>query len=163
MISRRTFTLTLLAMLATATSCEPPAERQGPVRRAQLGLFFGGQVQERDEIPFTLDRSKQTQGFRIDFAAPLAAPLDIRWEIDRPKIRGNGRVAELGAGQARVGQERFDHELPFEPGHPLGTWNVRVIAGEQIVIDRPVLVYDARARRRALKDREASLSKGAGR
>jgi len=163
MISRRTLSVMLLSLLATTTSCEPPTERQSLVRRAQLGLFFGGQVQERDEIPFTLDRSKQTQGFRIDFVAPLTEPLAIRWEIDRPKVRGNGRVAELGADQARVGQERFDHELPFEPGHPLGTWNFRVIAGEQIVIDRPVLVYDARARRRALKEREASLSKGAER
>jgi hypothetical protein len=40
--------------------------------------------------------------------------------------------------------------LPFSPDDPLGLWNIRVLVGDQVVIDRPFVVYDAieRARRR---------------
>lgn len=147
--------LLVAATLVGAFGCRPHAE---PERRAQLGIFFGGQIQERDEIPFTLDRAKQTQGFRIDFGRPLSASAKIRWEVDRPRVRGPGRATELGQAEARVGQERFDQEIRFEPGQPLGTWNFRVLVEDDLVIDRPVLVYDARARRRAIREAEKSVA-----
>src|SRR5437868_2548635 len=52
------------------------------VRRAEFGVLFGGQIQERRELPFELDRSKQTLGFRIDFSEPLGADTEIEWRID---------------------------------------------------------------------------------
>jgi hypothetical protein len=133
--------------LLVVVGCKREARAPGPVRAAELGVFFGGQVQDRQEIPFCLDRGKQTQGFRLEFAAPLTAPLRVRWEIDRPGPRGKGRAVEHGEAQARVGMERFDHELPFKPGDPLGTWNVRVFVGDERVLDRRIAIYDARRRR----------------
>jgi hypothetical protein len=146
--------------LALLMGCERPRADPGPVESAELGVFFGGQVQERDEIPFELDRAKQTVGVRIDFRKPLAHPATVSWEIDMPgssrrarAIEGRkdqGRVTKLGQARARAGQSRFDHVLFFEPGDPLGVWNFRVQVDDQVVIDRPVLVYSEALRRQAL-------------
>jgi hypothetical protein len=151
MITRLSWLVLGVAVLLSL-GCERRPTETGPVAHAALGIFFGGQVQERQEIPFTLDRAKQTQGFVVEFAAPLTRPLKIHWEIDRPQVRGKGRLTEIFDSEARVGQTRFDQEIRFEPGHPLGTWNFRVMVENQIVIDRPVLIYDARARRRAMRE-----------
>lgn len=131
-----------------AAGCEKPAA-EGLVEHASFGIFFGGQIQERNEIPFTLDRTKQRQGFRIAFRAPLSSEVPIHWELDRPALRGKGRRVVLGDSIARAGQSSFEVELPFQPGDPLGTWNVRVTIADEAAIDRPVLVYDAQARLRA--------------
>jgi hypothetical protein len=148
-----------LALTALASGCLAPEPRRGLVERAEFGIFFGGQVQERDEIPFTLDRGKQRTGFRIEFHEPLSHPLDVSWELDMPGTtrrgsdprgrRGMGRIVKTGVAPAPAGEKRLEIELPLSPGDPLGTWNVRVVIAEQIVIDRPFLVYDAAARRRA--------------
>ncbi|MCC6903820.1 MAG: hypothetical protein IT377_32935 [Polyangiaceae bacterium] len=145
-LSRRALLVGLA--LASAAACDRPAAPQGPVARAELGVFFGGQVQERKEIPFTLDRNRQTQGFRLTFHQPLARPAEIRWEIDRPGPRGRGRAVELGESQARVGMTVLDRELSMKPGDPLGTWKIRVFVDGEVALDRSVVIYDAAARTR---------------
>ena len=160
---RRAFLLLPLLMLA---ACSEPPRSDRLVESAEFGIFWGGQVQERDEIPFSLDRSKQIQGVRIELAAPAKAPLEVSWELDMPGStrrardaqgrRGKGRVVKTGRTEMRQGQDRLDLELPFEPGDPLGTWNVRVSVAGETVVDRPFLVYDAGARKRAKREqREA--------
>jgi hypothetical protein len=134
---------------------EPP--RDELVARAQFGVFYGGQVQERQEIPFVLDRTKQTHGIRIDFARPLPQALRVSWELDMPgsskRVRdragriGGGRLVKLQEVLVPAGRTRFDQMLPFEPGDPLGTWNIRVLVEDQVVIDRPFLVFSPAARR----------------
>jgi hypothetical protein len=146
------------ALLLLQLGCEPKARSEGLVRRAQFGVFFGGQVQEREQIPFEIDQARQVQGLRIDFVRPLPHPLKVSWEIDRPlpqrrataKRRSeNERVVEMGEARAQAGQARFDKVLPFKPGDPLGTWNIRVVLGQELVLDRRFLVYDADERARA--------------
>lgn len=147
----------LLACLALfALGCDAGTSKKEPPVRGELGVFFGGQVQERREIPFTLDRTRQTQGFRLKFREPLRAPLEVRWEVDRPGPRGRGRAVELGDARVRASAESFDQEIAFRPGDPLGTWNIRVFAGNELVLDRPLFIYDAAARR---AERRAALSK----
>jgi hypothetical protein len=144
-----------LVLSALVAGC---VERRTPdrlVAKAELGLFFGGQIQERDEIPFVLDRAKQTQGFRVEFSHVLAKPAHVRWEIDRPNPKQRGRAVTLAQADVRAGLDRFDQEIAFQPGDPLGVWNVRVIVDDQVVIDRPVSVYDVAARKRAIKEAEA--------
>ena len=150
----------LLMGLFVAGCAEAP-RRQGPVASAEFGIFFGGQVQERDELPFNLDRARQSQGFRLQFHAPLAEPLPVAWELDMPGAgrRREGRVTKTGQAAARAGLSRLDQELPFEPGDPLGTWNVRVLVDGAPVIDRPFVVYDPAARRRARREAEAKRAK----
>jgi hypothetical protein len=149
-------------LACTLVTCESRPTGEKLVQSAQFGVFYGGQVQERKEIPFELDRSKQEHGFRIDFTRPLARDLEVSWEINMPgstrRVRdrrgrlGRGRLVKLGEAVVVAGRKRFDKLLPFEPGDPLGLWNIRVVVHEQVLIDRPFLVYDARARKRARRD-----------
>jgi hypothetical protein len=130
-------------------SCEKQTDTPKRVEKAELGIFFGGQVQERDQIPFTLDRAKQTQGFRIQFREPLPKTARVHWEIDQPGPRSKSRIARLGETQARAGMEQLDQELEFKPGDPLGVWNIRVLVDDELVIDRPILVFDMSERKKA--------------
>jgi len=160
-MSRFSRPLLLSIALAGTGACEP--ERPPPlVKSAKFGVFFGGQIQERRDIPFELDRTRQSQGFRLDFSAPLASDLSITWKLTVPEApspahKKTARDAPAapersrslsGVDTARAGATRFEHETPFEPGDPLGLWNVRVVLDGKVVIDRPVEVYDATARAR---------------
>jgi hypothetical protein len=124
------------------------------VERAAFGVFFGGQIQDRKELPFELDQTKQRIGIRIDFRAPLSHSVPVGWEIARP-LNGKGkrgdapadRVIEVGDLAARVGEARLDVPLLLRQGQGLGTWHVRVKVGGRQVIDRDVFVFDPRDRR----------------
>jgi len=161
-LPRRLLPLVSGCLALALVACKSPPTEARLVERAQFGVFYGGQVQERKEIPFELDRAKQEHGFRIDFAQPLAEGITVSWEIDMPgstrRVRdrrgrlGKGRLVKLGEAVVSAGRKRFDQLLPFQPGDPLGLWNIRVVLREQVLIDRPFLVYDARARKRALRD-----------
>jgi hypothetical protein len=154
----RTGVLVVAAVVLAWAGCKP--EQPPPlVESAKFGIFFGGQIEERREIPFQLDRTRQTQGFRVDFSAPLTDDTPVEWRIDVPKSKPaptkkpprdvetppSARVLS-GVEHVRAGETRFDRETPFEPGDPLGLWNVRVVVRGKVVIDRPVEVYDAAAR-----------------
>jgi hypothetical protein len=128
--------------------------------RAEFGIFYGGQVQERQEIPLVLDRAQQLQGFRLQRAPPPAEPLTVRWELSKP---GTGRrlrsprgfevprLVQSGQAEWRAGEPVFEQALPFAAGDPTGLWNLRVVYGDRAVLDRPFLVFDERARERARK------------
>jgi hypothetical protein len=119
----------------------------GPVRNAEFGVFYGGQVQERDQIPLVVDQTKQSHGIRIEFEEPLKEELTIHWELDMPGttrgvrdergVRGRGRLVKHDQAIVPRGRSRFDQVLGFEPGDPVGMWNVRVRVEDQVVIDRP--------------------------
>ena len=106
----------VLWAMACAVACDPPAAAVGPVARAELGVFFGGPVQERAEIPFTLDRNRQTQGFRLTFHRALSRPGEIRWEVDPPGPEHRDRSCiERCGGKSMVvveGAERPDQLTP---------------------------------------------------
>ena len=77
----------MLLALSTAPvvlCCARPAPTAF-VKSAKLGVFYGGQVEERTDVPFELDPGKQTQGFRLEFSAPLAEDTDVDWRIEIPK------------------------------------------------------------------------------
>ncbi len=157
----------MLLLLATLGCAEPNEEPPRLVRQAEFGVFFGGQVQERREIPLEVDRTRQVQGFRLQFSGPLSEPLEVEWEIDMPGNarrvrdlkgrRGLGRRTVLGHATVPRGATRFDRELPFVPEDSPGMWNVRVIVGDGVVIDRPVLVFDPAQRRRVRQEERAAL------
>lgn len=154
---------TLLAFSASpaALSCERPAPPPF-VKSAKLGVFYGGQVEERSEVPFELDPGKQTQGFRLEFSAPLAEDTEVEWRIEIPKAdperkrrpRAAGELATpprtsvSGKDVAHTRETTLDHLLTFHPGDPLGLWNVRVVVRGKVVIDRPIEVFDPVARKR---------------
>ncbi|MET0410539.1 MAG: hypothetical protein ABW217_04560 [Polyangiaceae bacterium] len=150
-----------LVWLVLGVGCRAPADAT-PGVVAKFGLFFGGQVQERSELPFELDRARQVQGFRIELEQPPAQALDVRWELSLPSsklaVDDQGRKAPArrtrsGQLSMRPGEPRLEQTLPFASDDPLGLWNIRVLLGDRVVIDRPFLVYDARARAAQIAER----------
>ena len=157
-----------LAALALLAACTTPSHATAPGVRAEFGLFYGGQVQERDEIPLSLDTARQRQGFRLTYTPPPAQPLEVRWELGKPGQgrrtpdsqgrRGRPRPVELGRAHFRSGEPVFEQPLAFAPDDPLGLWNIRVLVGDRVVLERPFVVYDPveRARReQALAEADA--------
>jgi hypothetical protein len=146
-----------LALFALfALGCHEKPEPDPLLERAAFGVFFGGQIQDRKELPFELDPAKQSLGIRVDFREPLTRPVRVSWEIERPLNAkasaskgdaGQERVTEVGEAQARLGERRLDVPVLLRPGQVLGTWHVRVKVEERAVIDRDVLVFDPRERR----------------
>jgi hypothetical protein len=159
----------LLGLLAVA-ACDArsdAAARDGV--SAEFGIFYGGQVQELDEIPFELDAAKQRQGFRLTVRPAPAGALEVRWEVGRPgrgrRVRDSQgrdarpRAVEVGRAHFRPGEPVFEQVLPFAPDDPLGLWNMRVLIDDQVVMDRPFVVFDAASRARR---REAAADSDAG-
>jgi hypothetical protein len=130
-----------------------PSLQQGPVQSAKLGVFFGGQVQERTELPLMLEKLTQTQGFRLEFKAPLERDVAIDWEVDMPR-RGT-RLAKLGHVVARVGQRSLDQEVAFAPGDEPGVWNFRLFVDGALVLDRALRVVPSAGRTRDSAGNEA--------
>lgn len=149
------------ALLLAVSLCGCPAKK-GPdplVERAAFGVFFGGQIQDRKELPFELDLAKQRSGIRIDFRAPLAHAVPVSWEIARPisakaakSDAGVEQVVEVGDASARAGETRLDVPISLRQGQVLGAWHVRVKVDGRVVIDRDVLVSDPRELRARERD-----------
>jgi hypothetical protein len=152
--------LASVVSIVGSLGCDPPRPKEF-VRRAEFGIFFGGQIQERRELPFDLDKSKQTLGFRVEFSERLRADVDVEWRIDRPPRSARGKPSARskappdlerapigGKDVARAGEDRFDRAVGFEPGDPLGLWNVRVVVRGKVAVDRPFEVYDATERQK---------------
>lgn len=156
--------------LALLAACTTPSKAGEPEIRAEFGIFYGGQVQERDQLPFSLDSARQRQGFRLTHTPPPARALEVRWELGKPGQgrrtpdsqgrRARPRPVQLGRAHFRAGEAVFEQALPFAPDDPLGLWNIRVLVAERVVLERPFVVYDAveRARRRqAAADSDAGI------
>jgi hypothetical protein len=143
----------LLLLCAALLACQ----RSDPkLTVAEFGVFYGEEIQERREIPFVVDATKQQQGFRILLGEPAKAPIEVRWELARPgptRSEGTGnpdaRVTELGVAVLPPGERRFEQRFPLKAGDPLGLWNIRVTVGQELAIDRAFTVFDRAARRRA--------------
>lgn len=139
------------ALALCLVACQSKPVPDPLVERAAFGVFFGGQIQDRKELPFELDRTKQSCGIRIDFRAPLSRAVPVGWEIARPLSEkasktdaGVDRVTEVGEVSARVGEQRLDVPVLLRQGQVLGSWHVRVKVGGRMVIDRDVRVFDPR-------------------
>ena len=162
MISLRlAFARALPVALLALGSLGCPAKRDPDplVERASFGVFFGGQIQDRTELPFELDPAKEQIGVRVDFRAPLTRAVPVAWEIARPASMkakksdaGGDQIVEVGEAAGRVGEKRLDIPLSLRQGQVLGTWHVRVKVDARVVIDRDVLVFDARERREHERD-----------
>lgn len=149
--------LAAFALLAVS-GCKTERGPDPLVERAAFGVFFGGQIQDRKEMPFELDPAKQEQGFRVDFRAPLASATPVHWEVARPlsaksaKVDGGASVTEVGDATARAGETRLDLPVLLRQGQVLGNWHVRLSVQSRVVLDRDVLVFDARERRERERD-----------
>ncbi len=148
-----------LALGLALPGCPAKSDPDPLVQRAAFGVFFGGQIQDRKELPFELDPAKQSCGIRIDFREPLSHAALVGWEIARPisaraanSDAGSEQVVEVGNASARIGESRLDVPISLRQGQVLGTWHVRVKVDARVVIDRDVLVFDARELRSRERD-----------
>jgi hypothetical protein len=125
------------ALAATSLGCEKPSAP--PAVEAKFGVFFGGQVQERKELPLVLDRTRQSHGIRLDFRDPPERPLRVTWEVEKPGATRNedaGSVVDYGETRTRVGETRLEIPLAFRATDRPGAWRVRVSVAERVVLDR---------------------------
>lgn len=154
-----------LGLLLALAGCDVEGTSGGRATQAEFGVLYGGQVQERDELPFELDETRQRFGFRITLAPPPRDAPEVRWELGRPGKgrrvadsfghKARPRQVELGSASFRPGEASFEQPLRFAPGDPLGLWNIRVLLGSEVVIERAFVVFDPleRARQRASAQR----------
>jgi len=124
------------AFAAAHPGCAKPARPPGV--RARFGVFFGGDVQEREELPLILDRSRQTHGIRIDFDQPPTTPLRVAWEIEKPGTSrdGGGGLVDYGEVRTREGATTLDIPLSFRAGDKPGAWKVRVRLEDKLLLER---------------------------
>lgn len=115
--------------------------------RAQAGIFFGGQVQNRSDWPLILDKARQTQGFRLEFKQALKEPAQIDWEIVHPPIPAKRHSSSSGDPQPSAftvtvpaGTERFDQLIPFSDIDRPGVWRLRVTVNGRNVLSKSITV-----------------------
>lgn len=150
----------VVAAVLTAGLCSActPATKS-PIERAEFGVLFGGQVQERTEIAFELDSSKQALGFVLSLNQPLPKPTTLHWELSKPGPLPASRIAdpisrrvELFDTTVAAGQTQIQKTVNFEPGDSLGLWNIRVILSDQLALDRAFMVFDPSSRSRRVQE-----------
>lgn len=142
--SARRQALALLVGLACGTGCRHGAPDADV--RARFGVFFGGEVQEREQIPLVLDRARQTIGLRLEFTAAPTAARELVWELDKPagkKPNDTTRVVAYGEAKTRVGETVQDVPLAFQQNDRPGAWRVRVTLDGKRLLDRPFTVIPA--------------------
>ena len=158
--SSRSGTWRALALVGLFSACDVEPVKPGAV--ATFGVLYGGQIQQKREIPFELDPARQTQAFRVTLDAPAPSPLRVAWELSKPGRGGRKPTTKLEEAHLATGETLFERTLPFAPGDPTGLWNLRVVltlpdGRETLVLDRPFEVYDAVARKELLRLRDAGL------
>ena len=148
--TRHLFIIGVLAWAGYACNRHPVAP-PSEVTSAQFGLFFGGQVQQRLELPKPLSHNQSSQGVRLEFRRRLPSPTQVTWYLDHPTAR-NGPRGPCNAPRAirstsvmvPAGSDRFEQALTFEPTDPPGTYNVRVLVGDELVLDRSFRIVPSR-------------------
>lgn len=141
---RRSSALAAAAAVVAVLGCAKPSEP--PALDAKFGVFFGGQVEEREELPLVLDRTRQSHGIRLDFREPPDVPLRVSWEVEKPsgaKLEAAGKLVEYGETKTRPGEERLEIPLAFRGTDRPGAWRVRVSVAERVVLDRAFKVVAA--------------------
>lgn len=117
--------------------------------RVQVGVFFGGQVQQLEEVRysaleppllgFRLTRSRKDQSTRNGSSSEATVSKEIRFQLVVPGPAGR-RVTKIGevhwAADAASLDQVFD--LPEHARH--GIWNVRIVQDDFILADRAIHV-----------------------
>lgn len=135
----------MLLFLVGTLTCR---SEQADPPRAEFGVLYGGDIQDRAQIPLELSPEKQEIGLRLTFPTPLTEDAVVSWELERPTRQkgvdsGIAYAAELGEQRVRRGESRVDVKLRFRKGDPLGTWRIRIHLNRKLVLERPFEVTRA--------------------
>ena len=144
-MTRRGLAGWIAALVVASGACRRDPEPAAV--HARFGVFFGGQVQERTEIPLVFERARQSIGVRLEFAEPPRTPERVTWELEKPhaskKGASLGSIVDYGEARTRTGEAVLDVPLAFRPGDQPGTWRVRVALEGRNVLDRGFKVIPA--------------------
>lgn len=143
-MSRTPGLVVLLALVGAFGACR---KSDPPTPRAEFGVLFGGDIQDRSTIPLELEPERQDLALRVTFPAPLEREALVSWELERPTKQrapdgGIAYAAEIGERRARRGERRVDAKLRFRRGDPVGTWRVRVRVDDQVILERAFQVVE---------------------
>jgi len=143
-VARRALVFALLGVAAGPVAACRRGDTE-PAVQARFGVFFGGQLQEREKIPLIVERARQTVGIRLEFASPPRTEQSVRWELEKPAPgkASDGRVVAYGEVKTRVGAAVLDVPLTFQASDRPGSWRVRVSLDGRRVLDRPFSVTPA--------------------
>ena len=118
-------------------SCEPTAPQ---VAQAEIGVFFGGQVQRISKIEF--DRIEpQKIGFRLSLPEGRQKDTAITYEVVSIGPAGR-RITRTEQLQVEAGRRRIDQVIEISNDSRLGIFNVRVTDGATILADRALLLVE---------------------
>lgn len=109
------------------------------VERVEFGVPFGGDIQDRKQIP--LDLESHELALRVTFRAPLTHERALAWELERPStLRGadGGSLfaAELGEARVSPGERSAEAKLAIRRGDLPGPWRIRVRLDGRTLLDR---------------------------
>jgi hypothetical protein len=143
--ARSTFLAASLALLAsTMLSACRDSKADADIERVEFGVLFGGDIQDREELPLELDPAEQELGVRVAFRAPLTAPRLVSWELERPTTAkapsGTAYAAELGQIRAAPGERRAEAKVHLRSNDLPGVWRIHVKVDGRAVLDRSVRV-----------------------
>lgn len=136
----------LLSACLAVAGCRSLSEE--PARpKAEFGVLFGGEIQDRPTIPLELESERQELALRVTFPRPLERETLVSWELEKPTKQrtadgSTAFAAELGERRARRGERSVDAKLHFRRGDPLGTWRIRVRVNGQVVLERSFQVVE---------------------
>ena len=122
MIRRRALVVGAALSLVLGTACRKREKTERVT--AHFGVLFGGQIQEREEIPLILDRSRLALVVRVEWAEPPATAERVHWELAQPaspKDADAGSIVAYGDARARPGEPTLDVPLAFKPGDKSST------------------------------------------
>jgi hypothetical protein len=127
-------------------ACNPHRDPK-PEISVKAGIFYGGQIQNRSEWPLVLDATRQTQGFRIEFAHPLTRPAQVHWAMTRVVERGKGHAHAASDADGLpsttlvpAGSQRFDQVIPFTTRDRPGDWKLSVSVDGRTLWDQTIHV-----------------------
>ncbi|MGC4092203.1 MAG: hypothetical protein QM756_30850 [Polyangiaceae bacterium] len=138
----------LFLPLCLLFSCRSPQPDNG-VERVEFGVPFGGDIQDRAQIP--LDLESRELLLRVTFKGPLPRERLLGWELERPSTQRGADggllfAAEVGEARVPAGESRAEAKLAFRRTDPPGPWRIRARLDGQALFERTfeVLARDKR-------------------
>lgn len=135
-----------MASSLCGTACDSWATPRPPEIKVEVGVFFGGQLQKRNQWPLVLDTTRQTQGFRVVLRDPLSAEAPLSWELARPRMDSKRRLQQITSqyqATLPVGTKTSDQLIPFDEADRPGTWRLKIMLRNQQVFSGPLEVQRA--------------------
>jgi len=124
-----------------SSGCNRPAP---PKARVEVGVFFGGQVQQLERVE--VDRSRPpTLGFRVHLPHDRAHVTQLSYEVVALGPVGR-RVTRKERLSIPADRQKVDQVVPIAHDARLGLWNIRVTDEQRVLADRALFLVEAEVR-----------------